>query len=147
MPASRRFLWRLTTSASGRYCCSILLFRDPDDLVNSCSWSRSSERAIFAMAQACPGVMPTTTKLAVSVFGTTAQYSPKNPGTAASGWSFPQRLGLLPNTHRSQIEEKRIHSVLPGMKSHFLPSRFLSGSRAWKFRERFGALIFQANAI
>jgi hypothetical protein len=40
--------------------------------------------------------------------------------------------------HRSQIEEERIHSVLPGFKSHFLPSRFLSGSRAWKFRERFG---------
>jgi hypothetical protein len=38
------------------------------------------------------------------------------------------------NTHRSQIEEEKIHSVLPGFKFHFL----LSGFRAWKFRERFG---------
>jgi hypothetical protein len=42
------------------------------------------------------------------------------------------------NTLRSQIEEEKIHSVLPGFKFHFLLSRFLSGFRAWKFRERFG---------
>jgi hypothetical protein len=33
--------------------------------------------------------------------------------------------------------EERIHSVLSGFKSHFLPSRILSGSRAWKFSGRF----------
>jgi hypothetical protein len=37
------------------------------------------------------------------------------------------------------FEEERIHSVLPGFKSHFLPSRFLSGSRAWKSHERSGS--------
>src|SRR5258708_3702027 len=35
-------------------------------------------------------------------------------------------------------EEEGIHPVLPGFKSHFIPSRFLSGSRAWKFRGRLG---------
>jgi hypothetical protein len=38
--------------------------------------------------------------------------------------------------YRSQIQETEF--TLPGLKSHFLPSRFLRGSRAWKFRERFG---------
>jgi hypothetical protein len=38
------------------------------------------------------------------------------------------------NRQIARIEEERIHPALPGFKSHFLPSRFLSGSRAWKFR-------------
>jgi len=37
---------------------------------------------------------------------------------------------------RSQIEEERIHSVLLGFKSHFFPSRFLSGSSAWEISPR-----------
>jgi hypothetical protein len=53
------------------------------------------------------------------------------------------RAKLLPyrnaNPHRSQTEEKRIHSVLHVFKFHFVPSRFLNGSRAWKFRERFAS--------
>jgi hypothetical protein len=49
-----------------------------------------------------------------------------------------QPLMGVANAHRSQIEEEKFHSVLPGFKSHFLRSRFLSGFSAWKFRERFG---------
>jgi hypothetical protein len=53
-----------------------------------------------------------------------------------------RRQLLSPITMRRELamcEEERIHPVLPGFESHFLSSRFLSGSRAWKFRERFGS--------
>jgi hypothetical protein len=40
------------------------------------------------------------------------------------------------DSSQQEIEEEGIHPVLPGFKSHLLPSRFLSGSRAWKFRGR-----------
>jgi hypothetical protein len=53
-----------------------------------------------------------------------------DPGvsTAASGMR-PYRFNL----HRSQIEEESIDFDLPGFKFNFFLSRFLSGSRAWKF--------------
>jgi hypothetical protein len=59
-------------------------------------------------------------------------------------WSFSK---FAPNAHRSQIEEEGTRSVLLGLKSHFLPSRFLSGSRAWTFCEHFGSQNSQAKHV
>jgi hypothetical protein len=56
-----------------------------------------------------------------------------------------QLMGLSKNlihgakADRSQTLERSPHPVSFRYNPIFLPSRFLSGSRAWKFRERFGS--------
>jgi hypothetical protein len=73
----------------------------------------------------------------------TPNAEPRTPNLQAC---FVIAAGSLASAHRSQIGEE-IRSVLPGFKSHFLPSRFLSGSRAWKFSERFGSVESRSGAV
>jgi hypothetical protein len=53
---------------------------------------------------------------------------------------------ILTSINPSQVLTK-IHPISAFIEIHFLPSRFLRGSRAWKFRERFGSRNFQARSV
>jgi prepilin-type N-terminal cleavage/methylation domain-containing protein len=56
----------------------------------------------------------------------------------------PMKFALF-SPHRSQAENFVIQPVLLIIKYIFTPSRFPSGSTAWKSRERFGTRDFQAS--
>ena len=53
------------------------------------------------------------------------------------GFGVSANMLLTHIAHKSRKKELVLSCL--NLKSHFLPSRFLSGSRAWKFCERFGS--------